>query len=990
MSSPSSSSEINPRDLRDEDYTSGVDETKEEVLTQDTVEGIGGSTSSSLQRMGRDQGVEVSIPTGRGSNVPQLSPFGTSPSGSSMSSTRSDFQSPPLRMPTQFDSTSRRRASHEQSSVLERIGEDETQTVSVPSEGHTQDEATRPSSIRTEESLFETEFHRDYVRLRATSPKESIAFSGEDAYDNYDFKRENNDDELQYRRDSANAKALVSRYISFVSQEYEELFDFNFMRMLQNMFCENDYAYLLREYNETGLLHSVQSYITSVCRQKEKDYHHIPSILEIYYDEQYQNKEKQPPVETVGSTDSQDSNQNETSESQDSQNVTDQIQDETLNVTGSPNINSDDKSVSYEDEMERLRQRLIQQEETLRNALDFMRQQQEQLSVIQQSQTSNVSENTSTGNRRVQFSPPTILGGRGRGGVPSHPAKPSLIANRTNRSATNPIIGNPSNTSRGSTSRISRRTIPRSQVPNNSLGSNRPHTTNLLQSQVIKSPSGTIFNLAGNQNQVNRDYQRATRESLSGSELIKVKNISTKNILRKKLTTEMSISSFDPLTMKETGNVIRIMQSWRNADGELKNHLKSMCMDNVFELATIEEIDGIDQNGLPTTHISINTGASVLDAWNQMTIEDVVASCDIYRNYASKVDQQNLDWSYSFLLNNCDDNLRESIIRESGVYGDSGCTGPVVYHMIANVIVKHQANFSHNIISMLMVLGLTHFEGESVPDCVSVLRNALTFLNYGHARFDQTPTNIMDMLQEVFLRCSNEQFTSWLRMKIDFNDPDVQDPYTLFKSVRSYYDKIQTKHDNVWLPTRKKKASFQSEVPRQVQSNISNSHNDMTNQIDSLKKQIEELSKKIPVNDNPTPTKYDKNRNGKYVVDRNPPGPGEPHERINAQGYKEYWCSKCPNGGRWGNHNTEGHDEWYKEFIRKKKEKEERAKQVSSDTPVPTVPQSMSNVVKMSSAKPVEVSPTITQDPKVTLRRRPYVSFVDSSDEEDNNSTSSS
>ena len=42
-----------------------------------------------------------------------------------------------------------------------------------------------------------------------------------------------------------------------------------------------------------------------------------------------------------------------------------------------------------------------------------------------------------------------------------------------------------------------------------------------------------------------------------------------------------------------------------------------------------------------------------------------------------------------------------------------------------------------------------------------------------------------------------------------------------------------------------------------------------------------------------------------------PPKRGEPHERTNAKGFKEFWCgnAKCQ---RWGSHPTKDHDEWRK------------------------------------------------------------------------------
>ncbi len=321
------------------------------------------------------------------------------------------------------------------------------------------------------------------------------------------------------------------------------------------------------------------------------------------------------------------------------------------------------------------------------------------------------------------------------------------------------------------------------------------------------------------------------------------------------------------------------------------------------------------------------------------------------------MDLQNLEWSYEFILNNCDDDLRVTLIQECSALGSVGRTGPMAFYLLANKVIKTQANFSHNIISSMLLLSLKHFEGESVPDCVKVIRNMLTMLNYGHAKFDHTPPNLMELLYDIFLRGSNKQFVSWLQQTIDFRPEIISTPTQLFTEVSNYYDRIITKHDRVWIPTSssKKKSSF----------------------IASVESELKQLRQELEAN--VSGQVLDKNRNGKYVIDRTPPKEGEPHERVNFKGFTEKWCSKCPKGGRWGNHSTEGHDEWYKEYRRKQDEKKARAEasensnkeekkdEKTSTSPVPSQPSSME-------------STTIAQTPRELLRRT-YVSFDDSDSE---------
>ena len=62
-----------------------------------------------------------------------------------------------------------------------------------------------------------------------------------------------------------------------------------------------------------------------------------------------------------------------------------------------------------------------------------------------------------------------------------------------------------------------------------------------------------------------------------------------------------------------------------------------------------------------------------------------------------------------------------------------------------------------------------------------------------------------------------------------------------------------------------------------------------------------------------------RSRRQPVVVDRNPPADGEPTFRTGEGGRTEHWCSKCPKGGRWGNHNADGHDAWCESFLESKR-----------------------------------------------------------------------
>jgi len=88
---------------------------------------------------------------------------------------------------------------------------------------------------------------------------------------------------------------------------------------------------------------------------------------------------------------------------------------------------------------------------------------------------------------------------------------------------------------------------------------------------------------------------------------------------------------------------------------------------------------------------------------------------------------------------------------------------------------------------------------------------------------------------------------------------------------------------------------------------------------------------------------------------------------------EEHWCSKCQSGGRWGNHDSAGHEKWYKDFLDFLAYKETRdAKRTAS-----TSPKSDTSNGPPSSMK--KLANVVVPVPGIA--RRAYVAFTDSDDE---------
>jgi hypothetical protein len=423
--------------------------------------------------------------------------------------------------------------------------------------------------------------------------------------------------------------------------------------------------------------------------------------------------------------------------------------------------------------------------------------------------------------------------------------------------------------------------------------------------------------------------------------------------------------------MKESTNFFNFVSSWRTDSAMLRQHAVSYYMQNVFVVVKIKKTPRLDNQGQvmkdPTTQailydFAVEEVGDLFELWPHLTLKEVAESCKIIALHAEDVDRQNLQWSWEFILANVDADLRHFIMAETDSLGPSGASGPLAFFVAAKKIITSTSNLAHNVISGVMVLELRHFDGEDVGQCVFVLRNVLKFLNHGHPTFNKTPPTIMEYLIDVFLRCSNYQFKTYIQNLRDFHPKEVATPEQLFSKSQMYYNDLVTKPGNVWLPIRKKRAVFASESPDR---------------------------EPLPTLGKPTiiqPPSIAQVRNSRPEVDRTPPQDGEPMTRFNKYTKKnEHFCTKCPNGGRWGNHDADGHDKWYADFLDyKNRQRDQHRSPTSSNSPntSPSTSETPVNAPPSSMRRTNQNAPSATFiSPMTNLLRRAYVNFHDSDDE---------
>ena len=323
-----------------------------------------------------------------------------------------------------------------------------------------------------------------------------------------------------------------------------------------------------------------------------------------------------------------------------------------------------------------------------------------------------------------------------------------------------------------------------------------------------------------------------------------------------------------------------------------------------------------------------------------------------------------------FVLNNVDQSLKHCVVSSVEPCAVHARSGPVAFHIAATRILRAQGDLAHNVNTGLLSLRLEHFDAEDVVECVFVVRNVLRFLNFGDPVHDRSPPALMDSLFETFLGCSNSQFRNCVRNLHDFHRHAVAQPEDLLLSAQDCCAQIVSKPGNEWLKIKKSRAAFHSETRTQDPA---------------------PAPAPTPApSPSPAPAQGSCSRRQR-VVDRVPPGKGEPHTRVNSQtGREEHWCSACPDGGRWGNHLTSGHAEWLVEFRASQRRREEQRAAREAET------QSPSAATQGPNTSGDDSSPTETSQgpssmrrsaaavaPLTNMLRRTCVSFQDSDSDSD-------
>lgn len=365
-------------------------------------------------------------------------------------------------------------------------------------------------------------------------------------------------------------------------------------------------------------------------------------------------------------------------------------------------------------------------------------------------------------------------------------------------------------------------------------------------------------------------YTRAQRAALTADNKAKYVKAATEPSF-----TKFSIIDFNK---SQSDKYLEESFSFMTQVDTLRRHLHLYGLHDVFHL----EMSVIDSTNTKTLDL--------LTEFSSVTISQVQAWSRYLYLHADEITIENLTLSQRLLLAGCDDNLYNKVNSELSVMPSEAQSGPTTFMLIARNIVVTTEKTNRAFTYHLQRLRLNQIEHEDVDRFSAIFKGAAKRLEAAN----QLPIDCKMLVYDALRTSSVYNFRQVLEIKYITKSPDMADYEKILDTAQLTYHELLA--ENQWLPRKKQGSSFVANQASQKGSHDTGKHN----------------------------------ANSDASVDRRVPKKGESHTRTNRSGDQEHWCGKCPNGGRWGNHLSEDHDQWRKDFKKKMKDKKEQARKNKS------------------------------------------------------------
>ena len=354
----------------------------------------------------------------------------------------------------------------------------------------------------------------------------------------------------------------------------------------------------------------------------------------------------------------------------------------------------------------------------------------------------------------------------------------------------------------------------------------------------------------------------AYRENLKGDELLKFHKEAVVPLTE---LYSLTWASLDP-SKESTHDFYTHTNKIVTNQFRLRTALQSNCMGSVFKIFPIQSDGKLD-----TTKTDF---LDLLEHPTDISERQVRLSNRIWSEGTSeRLHAQNIAWTQELLLGSCDASLRHDIESRLTDIPDNEQGGPLIYHMIMNMLISSSHEANRAVIRKLESISVTDFPGENMQGFTASFNNVVSRLSLTSG----VPNDLAAIFFDRLKTCTVGDFVQALKTLKVTKDPLVRNYPLLKDRANEWYQEMLLSHE--WLPTTKSGGSFNTIKTGGTSGDKSGNSPNET---------------RVP-------------------IDRNPPKPGEPNKRPKANGRgNQYWCGLCWNGvdnsGRWGNHSTDRHD----------------------------------------------------------------------------------
>lgn len=335
---------------------------------------------------------------------------------------------------------------------------------------------------------------------------------------------------------------------------------------------------------------------------------------------------------------------------------------------------------------------------------------------------------------------------------------------------------------------------------------------------------------------------------------------------------------------------------------KLKQHLLSYCMGDVFSIMT-----AFLPNGAPDDSNQDNI-IDYLENYLDVTQDQIAKSNEGYRFWGDEVALENLNWSQDLLLNSCDSKLHDEVANKLYATPEESRGGPLVLYFIVQLTVKTTDRTARAIITKLQQFKLHKIPNENINTAVAIIRSAVIRLRSAN----RMPDDMNHIVFDIFLSSTVFTFRNHFQTLETMESPKIQTWELILKEAEQLYQRLE--YEGQWNPRAKKGSVFKTTSTPTVAPTTSTSSGDNV---------------AFPA----TKGKKTHDRKGN-PIDRTPPKTGAPKERKKGD-KTEHWCDheKC---GRWGNHPTDKHAEWYDKAQKLRAKFRERRRGAGNNNAPPT------------------------------------------------------